>query len=658
MKKILTLTALIIAITITAQAQYSRHIVQLTDKKGTIHTLANPATYLSPKAIERRTRQHIPIDSTDLPVSAAWLDSLRKIPNVTILNTSKWLNQVLIQTTDANALAVIRNYSFVKTAAPIGLRTQAIQQKDKTARFIETVTPLEPAAIQQAARTTGIVALQYGSNYNQVHIHRGEYLHNLGFTGRGITIAVLDAGFRSYNTNPALDSVRLQNRILGTWDYVNNENSVTEDDTHGLYCFSIMASNRPGQIVGTAPHASYWLLRTENAASEYPVEEQYWAAAAEFADSAGADMISSSLGYIDFDNHAFDHSYAQRDGNTSIITRAADFAARKGMIVMNSAGNNGNRNDDLKFVSCPADGDSVVAVAATTNSGAMAAFSSWGPNGAGKLKPNIASVGQGTVFASLAGTPASGNGTSFSNPNIAGLIACLWQAFPERSNMQIIDAVQKSAHKYNNPDDRYGYGLPDLKKAVVSLLQQQATTSSTYNKCVINLQWSSKDDTSVTYTIARKLPGEATYTVIKKVPSASFTFRSNNYTWQDTLTTAGPGLASYTIVQAIGTDTTFEIGSVQQNITDVCFPVNTIRVLPSFFNQQFNLVINTPDAINNMGIQVTSMQGNIVYKRIINKPAGYFNWQVYTGSWQSGVYKLTLYNGSKRLFEQKLMRMP
>lgn len=657
MKQILTLTALI-GISMTVKAQYSRHIVQFTDKKGTAHTLANPDTYLSPKAIERRTRQQISIDSTDLPVSVAYLDSLRKIPGVTVINTSKWLNQVLIQTTDANALATINNYPFVKATSPLGLRTQTIQQKEKTAKFTETVTPLEPAAVLQAARTTGAVALEYGSNYNQVHIHRGEYLHNLGFTGHGITIAILDAGFRNYNTNPALDSVRLQNRILGTWDYVNNESSVTEDDTHGLYCFSIIAANRPGQIIGTAPHASFWLLRTEQASAEYPVEEQYWAAAAEFADSAGADMISSSLGYIDFDNPAFDHSYAQRNGNTSIITRAANAAARKGMIVMNSVGNNGSRNDDLKYVSCPADGDSVVAVGATTASGAIAAFSSWGPNSAGKVKPNIVSVGQGTVLASLSGTPATGNGTSYSNPNIAGLIACLWQAFPERSNRQIIDAVQKSAHKYNNPDDRYGYGLPDFKKAVVNLLQQYATTESTYDKCIINLRWSSKDDTSVTYTIARKLPGETVYTVVKQVTSTSLTFRSNNYTWQDTLTTAGPGLASYTIVQTIGADTTFGIGTVQQNITDVCFPLNTVRILPSLFNRQFNLVLNTPEAISNMGIQVVNMQGQIVYKRIVNKPAGYFNWQVNTDGWQSGMYKLTLYNTNKRLFEQKIMRLP
>lgn len=657
MKKIFTLIVLI-GICATAGAQYSRYIVQFTDKKGTTHTLANPATYLSAKALERRTKQHITIDSTDLPVSAAYLDSLRAISTVTILNTSKWLNQVLIRTTDAAALAKINSFPFVKVAGAIGLKTQAGDRQHTTNKFTETVTPLDQATIDQAAGVNGTDALNYGSNYNQIHIHRGEYLHNHGLTGNGITIAVLDAGFRNYTTNPAIDSVRLQNRILGTWDYVNNESSVTEDHTHGLYCFSIMSANRPGIIVGTAPHASYWLLRTEDAASEYPVEEQYWAAGAEFADSAGADMISSSLGYVDFDDHAFDHSYAQRDGNTSIITRAADYAARKGMIVMNSAGNNGSRTDDLKFVSCPADGDSVVAVGATNASGAIASFSSWGPNGAGRVKPNIVSVGQGTVFAGLTGAPASSNGTSLSNPNIAGLIACLWQAFPELSNMQIIDAVQKSAHKYNAPDNRFGYGLPDFKKALVSLLEQQATTGSTLNNCVVNLQWSSKDDTSVTYIIARKLPGEITFTPIKQVASTSLTFKANSYTLQDTIITPGNGLAAYTIVQSIGTDTTFQIGTVQQAVNTVCFPANTIRILPSPFNQQFTIVLNTPAIINDMGIQVTDMLGRVIYKRVINKPAGYFSWPIYTPGWQSGMYRVSLYDGSKRFYGQKIQRMP
>lgn len=657
MKKIVALTCLI-GISLAARAQYARYLIQFIDKKGTAHSLAAPATYLSAKAIERRTQQHIQLDSTDLPVSAAYLDSLRKIPGITVLNTSKWLNQALIRTTDVAALTAINNYPFVRSVSPLGLRTPADQGSNRPEKWIETTTPMDPADIAQAARNTGDMVLNYGSNYNQVHLHRGEYLHTLGFTGRGIVIAVLDAGFRNYHTNPALDSVRLQNRILGTWDYVNNESSVSEDDVHGLNCFSIIASNRPGQLVGTAPHASFWLLRSEQAGVEYPVEEQYWAAAAEFADSAGADMISSSLGYLDFDNPAFNHSYAQRDGNTTLITRAADYAARKGMIVMNSAGNYGARTDDLKFVSCPADGDSVVAVGATTAAGTIAPFSSWGPNGAGRVKPNIVSQGQSAVFAGPAGTPATGNGTSYANPNIAGLVACLWQAFPELSNMQLIDAVQRSAHKYNNPDNRFGYGLPDFKKAMVALLQKQATAGSTFSNCVISLQWKSKDDTSVAYTIARKLPGETVFSVIKQVKSASATFQSGQYTLQDTLTAVGTGLAEYQIVQSIGTDTTFDIAAVQQPFNIICFPANTIRLMPNPFSTQFSVVVNTPGPISLLGIQVTDMQGRLVYKRITNKPAGYSNWPIYTDGWQSGVYRVALYDGGKRFYDQKMLKVP
>src|SRR4030095_4114842 len=319
--------------------------------------------------------------------------------------------------------------------------------------------------------------------------HEGEYMHDRGYTGAGITIAILDAGFSGYKTNPAMDSVRLQGRILGEWDYVMNESSVTEDHPHGLYCFSIIAANKPGAIVGSAPHASFWLLRTEDAAQEYPVEEQNWVVAAEFADSAGADMISSSLGYADFDDPSYNHSYAQRDGNTTIITKGADFAAKKGMIVMNSAGNYGARADDFKYVSCPADGDSVVAVGATDMAGNIASFSSWGPNGAGKIKPNIVSVGQGTTLANTSGNAASGNGTSFSNPNMAGLIACLWQAFPEFSNMEIIDGVEKSAHKYNAPDDRYGYGIPNFRKAFAGLILKTFNGALTNDNCVTTINW-------------------------------------------------------------------------------------------------------------------------------------------------------------------------
>jgi len=471
MKKIFTLFILCCCVVLFSKAQSTRHIVEFTDKKGTQFSLGNPSAYLSAKSIARRTKQKISIDSTDLPLSKTYLDSIAAVPNVVIRNQSKWLNQILIITSDASALAKINSFPFVKSVkaiAPLARPTEDIiaKKKDQTYELGNELL----SRMNNGTKTEGVNDIQYGGTFNQIHIHEGEYLHNLGFTGDGITIAVLDAGFQAYKTNPALDSMRLQGRVLGEWDYVMNEASVNEDYVHGAYCLSIIAANRPGSIVGSAPHASFWLLRTEDVYSEYPVEEQYWIAAAEFADSAGTDMISTSLGYNIFDDPSYNHTYPERNGNTTMITRAADFAAKKGIIVTASAGNDGQRTDDYKFVSCPADADSVLTVGAVNGAGTIAAFSCWGPNSAGKVKPNVVSVGQGTILANTIGNPIGGNGTSYANPNMAGLVACLWQAFPEFTNMEIIDAVQHSADRFLTPDERYGYGIPNFRIAYNQLL--------------------------------------------------------------------------------------------------------------------------------------------------------------------------------------------
>jgi len=462
----------------TANAQYSRYIIRLKDKKGSPYSLASPSAYLSAKAIARRTNHKLVTDSTDLPVIKSYVDSIRAVPNVIVLNTSKWLNQVCIKTTDPTAaLAAINAFSFVKSSSPIAVRTirPSAGPSPKADEFNQQSVALRTNDIEGGSGIAGIQDFyNYGGNAGQVHIHEGEYLHNLGFHGEGMTIAILDGGFFNYLTNPALDSVRQAGQVLGTWDYVANEASVNEDNPHGGWCFSVIASNNPGKIVGTAPKAKFWLLRTEDVNSEYPVEEQNWVAAAEFADSAGADIITSSLGYSDFDDASFDHSYAQRDGKTSIISIAANMAVRKGMLVTNSAGNSGGLATDGKFVICPADADSVLTIGATDVNGIIAPFSSWGPNGAGKQKPNVVSVGWNAVVANYnTGNPAFLNGTSFSNPNLCGLVACLWQAFPGFSNMEIFNALQRSATKYNTPDYQFGYGIPNMRLAYLDLQQQQ-----------------------------------------------------------------------------------------------------------------------------------------------------------------------------------------
>lgn len=458
-------------------AQTPKYIVQFTDKKGSAFTLSSPGAFLSPRAIERRRKQQIGIDSTDLPLSSAYLDSIRKIPQVTIINVSKWLNQAMIATSSTQALSAIQRYPFVKKTEPLGFRMFLEDSLPYFQKFNEKISPVGDREIRsgafQAATVNGISELDYGNSRGQIRLHEGDYLHNLGFTGKGVVIAILDAGFFGYKTNTAMDSVRSQNRILGEWDFMRNEPSVNEDHPHGLYCLSIIGANKPGQIIGTAPHASFYLFRTEDAATEYPVEEQNWVVAAEYADSAGADLISSSLGYLDFDNPIYNHSYADRNGRTSIVSLGASIATKKGMIVTNSVGNGGNQSGEGKYVICPADAPSVCAVGAIKSTGAIASFSSWGPNSSGATKPDVVAIGEGTVLANTSGNAASGNGTSFSNPLICGLIACLWEAFPEFKAKEILDAVYKSAHLFTTPDSRLGRGIPNFRKAYGYLLQER-----------------------------------------------------------------------------------------------------------------------------------------------------------------------------------------
>jgi serine protease AprX len=443
--------------------QFSKHIIVLKDKQQNAYSLTNPSGFLSPKALNRRTKYNLAIDSTDLPVSKVYLDSIRLAGNVKILNTSKWLNQVLIETTDNAALQKINQFPFVLSHAPIAKRTRANEKE-----FEETVSDDVYYSRRKRSNTR---SLDYGNSFSQVHIHEGEYLHDNGFRGQGMSVAIFDAGFLGYLTNSGFDSIRNNNRIAGTWDFVKNEASVNEDHVHGMWCFSIMAANKPGQMVGTAPDATYYLFRTEDAASEYPIEEQNWAAAAEMADSLGVDLISSSLGYTEFDNAAFDHDYSDMNGDNTIITRAADFAAKKGMIVTNSVGNYGG--NAWKYLVAPSDGDSVLAVGAVNASGQIASFSSYGPSADGRVKPDVVSVGWNTFIINTSGNVAQGNGTSFSNPNIAGLITCLWQAFPEFNNIEILNAVKQSASKYATSDERFGYGIPNVKKAYELLLSER-----------------------------------------------------------------------------------------------------------------------------------------------------------------------------------------
>lgn len=452
-------------------AQFTRYIVKFTDKNGTPFSINDPSKYLSQKAISRREKQKIAIDETDLPVNPAYIDSVRSVRNVVVLDESKWLNQICIATTDPAALQKINGFPFVTTTEPVKRLASIFERKNKNERINKNKFTEQIKNIASPLSPQPGSYYSYGNSFTQINIHNGEYLHNQGFHGEGMLIAILDAGFYHYQSLPAFDSVNLKKLVIDTHDFVDNEASVNEDDAHGMMCFSIIAANIPDHLVGSAPNASFLLYRSEDVSSESPVEEQYWIAAAERADSAGADIISTSLGYNEFDNAVFNYTYADMNGHTSMIAKAATLASKKGMIVMAAAGNEGD--DSWHYITTPADADSILSVAAVDGNGNVANFSSFGPASDGRITPTSASVGAGTALSSVTGSIESGNGTSFATPNLAGLVTCLWQAFPDFTNIEIISAIEKSSSIYNAPDNRIGYGIPDFKKAFDYLGEQR-----------------------------------------------------------------------------------------------------------------------------------------------------------------------------------------
>lgn len=455
----LSFLLLFAALSAIAQVSPSKYIIFFTDKSGSPFSVSSPSEFLSQRAIDRRTKQNIPVVENDLPVNPSYISSVTNT-GVKFLNKSKWLNSVTIYAPDTSVLAQIRSFSFVKKVSPVALP-----------KYTGTGTPSDKFKVLDHAdkdlpssnRISSVFDYNYGASYNQINMIAGDFLHNKGYKGENMVIAVLDAGFYNVNTLPAFDSIRNNNQILGTWDFVANDNSVFEDNAHGMMVLSTMAANIPGELVGTAPKAKYWLLRSEDVFSEYLIEEYNWVAAAEFADSVGADIINSSLGYTQFDDPAQDHSYADMDGNTTVVTRGADMAASKGILVINSAGNSGSSS--WYYIGAPADGDSVFAIGAVDSTRSYVSFSSKGPSSDGQIKPNVAAQGAGVVVASAFSGIQRSSGTSFSSPIIAGTSACLWQAFPDLTNVEIMRAIEKSASQNNNPDIYLGYGIPNYSTA-------------------------------------------------------------------------------------------------------------------------------------------------------------------------------------------------
>lgn len=440
-----------------AQTSPKVYWFQFTDKANTPYSLSQPLEFLSQRALDRRNRQDIALDSTDLPVDPAYIQAVINEGGV-YLTHSKWFNSVSVGVLNDDIRDSILDLPFVVNFEPVGKKPDSPSIISKWAPYAE-----EKGVLQ-----TEFTENDYGAGFNQIDMLGGVSIHNQGYRGEGMLIAVLDAGFPNVNVFPAFDSLRNDGRLLGGWDFVQRNNSIFEDNSHGMSVLSTMAANLPGEFIGTAPKASYLLCRTEDANSEFPIELDYWVAGAEFADSAGADVINSSLGYTTFDQPQYDFTYADMDGNTTRGSRGADKAASKGILVVNSAGNSGA--GPWKYIGAPADGDSVLAIGAVNSEGYIANFSSEGPSSDGDVKPNVCAQGYQATIVNSSGVVSTGNGTSFSGPIMAGMAACLLQAnLDSATNMDVFHAIEQSAHQYNNPDGFYGYGIPNFAKANLML---------------------------------------------------------------------------------------------------------------------------------------------------------------------------------------------
>lgn len=666
MKKLLPFLFLLMAASFVSEAQFTRYVVRLKNKGGTPFSIGAPQNYLSARAILRRVKQGLTIDSTDLPVTPSYVTQIRNVPNVTVLNASKWLNAVTIQTSSAAAITTITGFSFVQSVAGQAARPAGRPVGDK----FETIED----GVLDPQRVDGIAAdyYNYGTNsFNEIHLHNGEFLHNIGLRGQTMQIAMLDNGFNNYTALKAFDSVNAEGRVLGTWDFVAREQNVANDGSHGMNCFSTIVANIPGQFIGKAPKASFWLYQTEDNASEFPIEEFNWVCGAERADSSGADVLSSSLGYMTFDDASLNHTYPQMDGNTTMAVIGADLAVKKGILVFLAAGNEGTSG--WHFIITPSDGDSVIAVGAVNTAGTVGSFSSYGPSGDGQIKPDMASIGVSAMVQNTNNTIGFSNGTSFACPNMAGLGTILWQGFPEFGNMKILKALQKAGSRSSNPDDRVGYGIPNMKAAFTALLVDYATSSSTVTGCQVKVDWLSKDIGAMKYEIERKAPGDPGFIKIGELnPLPGTVLANQGYSFINNLTSGSSGLYSYRIRQIIDTaSATFTaayIDTTTINLTSGCVvtgvggnpnPVKkVISVQPNPVSAgSVTLVVETTYAITNMPIVIYDSKGARVMQFNDSKGSGKKTIELPINNLAKGKYYINVLNGSKTIGTAELLKL-
>ena len=433
--------------------QTYKYRVNLKDKHGSAYSVDKPEEFLSERALARRSRQQLPVDETDLPVSQAYVKELQGM-GLKLVTSSKWNNTVVLEVEDTLLMDKVASMPFVSKVKKVWTQPDSIPLRDKKRKKEVTNDVKESSQY-------------YGKAFRQINIHGGDSLHAAGFTGKGMHVAVIDAGF--YNADKIKFFKKMD--LLGTRDFVNPQSDIYAENSHGMKVLSCMAAQTKNAFVGTAPEASYWLLRSEDADTEQPVEEDYWAAAIEFADRVGVDVVNTSLGYYEFDKGYGGYRYRDLDGHTSLMSHSASMAADKGIVVVCSAGNSGN--DAWKKVTPPGDAEDVLVVGALNSELTNAEFSSVGNTSDGRVKPDVMAIGKGSVVSGNDGSVSKANGTSFSSPIMCGVVTCFWQACPWLTAKEVVKAVQQAGDRVDFPDNIYGYGVPNLWKAYKEQLKNK-----------------------------------------------------------------------------------------------------------------------------------------------------------------------------------------
>ncbi len=613
--------------------------VYFTDKgNNTDVYFSNPLLVVSEKSLKRREKAmgESPITMRDIPVSTSYISQLKSL-GMQVKWPSKWLNAVsgLVNTNQVNEIVAL---PFVK-------KLDVVYKLKKGYQPTPNINEMSNQ-LQKSDQPESIHSLNYGSSYDEMQQINVPAVHDLGFTGQGVTICLMDAGFSRLSHDAFLSM-----NIIAAWDFVNNDPNVgnqadSGDGSHGTETLSTIGGYAPGNLIGPAFSSNYILAKTENTDSETPIEEDNWIAAFEWADSIGVDVTSTSLSYLAFDPPWPSYTWMDMDGNTTVVTNGADYAASVGIVVVNSASNDGY-NSSHNTLGGPADGDSVIAVGAVDYSGSRASFSSVGPTVDGRIKPDIMALGEGNVVASPYNDHnySSASGTSFSCPLSAGVAALILCANPGLNAMQVRDAMRNTASQNTNPDNLNGWGILDALAAInyfPTPVELESFTAKVINGNV-NLEWMTATEKNNRGFEIEKKTAENDFKTIGFVEGNGTITTPTNYSFIDR--NSAKGLATYRLKQM-----DFDGKFTYSSEVTVDVPLASDFVLeqnyPNPFNPSTRISYSVPNS-SRVKLILYDILGNQV--KVLSdefKEAGNYSYTLNANELSSGVYIVRLNSGS------------